>query len=320
MAPRFLIAALFAVAASAQTSDRTFYTPHVQSPADLTSIVNAVRSVGDIQQVTGHFSKKAINVTGNTAQLSFADWATHELDNPTRSPSPREYRIAPDPSIVRIYYLTYIKTPQEIQEVCNAVRSSADIQRFFPYNTAAAIIARGSADQMAAVDWALHELDQPAPAKTSPDFPPPGLPGRVLKVFAVKNGSPQQLQELVNVTRSIADIQRLFPLNFQHAIIAQGTTEEIAVAGWTIQQLDSAAPTPPLEYRTTDKFNPVVRIAFLGDTVTPQARMETAVAVRTATRMQRVFANNLHNAIAMRGTADQISRADLVLKERAALQ
>ena len=320
MVPRILIAGLFAVAASAQTAasttDRTFFVPHVETPADLTSMVNAIRSVGDIRYVTGDFSQKAINVTGKSTELAFADWATHELDNPTRGPGTHEYRLtAADPSIVRIYYFNYIKTPQDIQGVCNAVRSVADVQRFFPYNAAAAIVARGSADQMTAVDWILHELDQPDFTKSSEDFPMPGLPGHVVKVFSVKNGSPQPLQELVNLTRSIADIQRFFPLNFPHAIVAQGTAEQIAIAGWVIQQLDSAAPTPPLEYRTTDKFSPVISIAFLPQTVTPQALMETVSTVRSATRMQRIFPNNLRKAIAMRGTPDQISRANLMLKE-----
>ena len=123
----------------------------------------------------------------------------------------------------------------------NSVRSCADVQRFFPYNTAAALVARGTADQMAAVDWLVHELDQPGPAKTSADFPLTLTPGRpeVVKIFAVKNGDPRQLQELVNLTRSIADIQRFFPFNASRVIVARGSAEQIAVAGWIIQQLDS---------------------------------------------------------------------------------
>src|SRR5206468_1701589 len=52
-------------------------------------------------------------------------------------------------------------TPQELQEIVNAVRSVADIQRFFPYNAQNAIIAKGSADQVALAEKLLHDLDKP---------------------------------------------------------------------------------------------------------------------------------------------------------------
>src|SRR5205085_9682184 len=52
-------------------------------------------------------------------------------------------------------------SPQELQELVNAVRSVADIQRFFPYNAQNAIIAKGSADQVALAEKLLHDLDRP---------------------------------------------------------------------------------------------------------------------------------------------------------------
>ena len=41
------------------------------------------------------------------------------------------------------------------------MRSVADIQRFFPYNAQNAIIAKGSADQVALAEKILHDLDKP---------------------------------------------------------------------------------------------------------------------------------------------------------------
>ena len=51
--------------------------------------------------------------------------------------------------VVKVFYLTNVNTPQELQEIVTAVRSVADIQRLFAYNSQNAIIARGEADQMA---------------------------------------------------------------------------------------------------------------------------------------------------------------------------
>jgi general secretion pathway protein D len=63
--------------------------------------------------------------------------------------------------VAKVFYLSNVSTPQELQEIVNAVRSVADIQRFFPYNAQNAIIAKGSADQVALAEKILHDLDKP---------------------------------------------------------------------------------------------------------------------------------------------------------------
>ena len=62
------------------------------------------------------------------------------MDNPNKR---RDY----EEQVAKVFYLSNVSTPQELQEIVNAVRSVADIQRFFPYNAQNAIIAKGSADQ-----------------------------------------------------------------------------------------------------------------------------------------------------------------------------
>src|ERR1035437_8507023 len=76
------------------------------------------------------------------------------MDNPNKR---RDY----EEQVAKVFYLSNVSTPQELQEIVNAVRSVADIQRFFPYNAQNAIIARGSADQVALAEKILHDLDKP---------------------------------------------------------------------------------------------------------------------------------------------------------------
>ncbi len=63
--------------------------------------------------------------------------------------------------VAKVFYLSNVNTPQELQEIVNAVRTVADIPRFFPYTAQNAIIAKGSADQMALAEKILHDLDKP---------------------------------------------------------------------------------------------------------------------------------------------------------------
>src|SRR5450432_2838156 len=76
------------------------------------------------------------------------------MDNPNKR---RDY----EEQVAKVFYLSNVNTPQELQEIVNAVRSVADIQRFFPYNSQNAIIAKGSADQIALAEKILHDLDKP---------------------------------------------------------------------------------------------------------------------------------------------------------------
>src|ERR1039457_4151767 len=76
------------------------------------------------------------------------------MDNPNKR---RDY----EEQVAKVFYLSNVSTPQELQEIVNAVRSVADIQRFFPYNSQNAIIAKGSADQVALAEKILHDLDKP---------------------------------------------------------------------------------------------------------------------------------------------------------------
>lgn len=78
------------------------------------------------------------------------------MDNPNKR---RDY----EEQVARVFYLSNVGSQQELQEIVNAVRSVADIQRFFPYTSQNAIIAKGSADQVALAEKILHDLDKPRP-------------------------------------------------------------------------------------------------------------------------------------------------------------
>lgn len=75
-------------------------------------------------------------------------------DNTTKR---RDY----EEQVMKVFYLTNVNTPQELQEIVTAVRSVADIQRLFVYNAQNAIIARGEADRIALAEKIITDLDKP---------------------------------------------------------------------------------------------------------------------------------------------------------------
>ena len=75
-------------------------------------------------------------------------------DNPNKR---REY----EDMVAKTFYLSNINTPQELQEIVNAVRSVAELQRVVAYNSQNAIIVRGEADRVALAEKMIHDLDKP---------------------------------------------------------------------------------------------------------------------------------------------------------------
>src|SRR5581483_2277494 len=49
----------------------------------------------------------------------------------------------------------------ELQEIVNVVRTAADINRVFPYNSQFALVVRGEADRVELASKLIHDLDKP---------------------------------------------------------------------------------------------------------------------------------------------------------------
>lgn len=63
--------------------------------------------------------------------------------------------------VTRVFYLSNVNTPQEMQEIINTVRTMADLQRVMQYSTQYAVIARGEADKIALAGALIADLDKP---------------------------------------------------------------------------------------------------------------------------------------------------------------
>lgn len=63
--------------------------------------------------------------------------------------------------VAQTFYLSNVSSAQEIQEIVNAVRSIAELQRVVAFTSQNAIIVRGEQDQVALAAKMIHDLDKP---------------------------------------------------------------------------------------------------------------------------------------------------------------
>ncbi|HEX4277923.1 MAG TPA: hypothetical protein VHZ74_21360 [Bryobacteraceae bacterium] len=78
------------------------------------------------------------------------------VDNPTKR---REYA----EQVVRVFYLSNVTTPQEMQEILTTLRTVVDVQKIFSFTAQNALIVRCEADTMALVEKLIAALDKPRP-------------------------------------------------------------------------------------------------------------------------------------------------------------
>ncbi len=64
-------------------------------------------------------------------------------------------------SVVKVFYLSNLTTPQELQEITTTFRTVANLRKVFTYNSLNAIIVRGTADEVMLAEKLVNDLDKP---------------------------------------------------------------------------------------------------------------------------------------------------------------
>ena len=235
------------------------------------------------------------------------------------------------PGIERVFSLLHVESRQDFQQILNVIKvalqpgrgvvdTDPQLSDEIAHKT---LTVNASVDQIGLIEWLLGELDQ-APAQQIPDsilheYRPPGS-NEVVRVFYLRAASPQNIQKLINTVRALADLQRLMPEFERQAIVARGNSDQIGLAEWLVNNLDTLpAPQTPgsavLEYRLSGAPADVARVFYLANIRNAQDLQKIVIAIRVNTNIQRLMPVDLRMAIALRGTDAQVVAAQRLVAE-----
>lgn len=146
-------------------------------------------------------------------------------------------------------------------------------------------------------------------------------PVNVDRVFHFTHSeSPQDVQEIATVVRSLSEVQQASAA--PDSLALRGTAAQIEMAEWLLHDLDNApVPPPPQQPAAAHEFRPagatddVVRVFYLDNIPTVQQFQEIATAVSATTDIRRLFTYYAPRAVAVRGTADQVAMAAWLFNE-----
>jgi len=328
-----LLFASFAAAQSAPaTQSQTFDFKNNPGQQGLQEIATVLRTVGDIRQLSID-SASTITIQGTTDELAMSGWIIRQLDQPVTDPpsataSPLQYPVAgKSDDVIRVFHVANLpKTPQVIQELLTTLRTVANDQKAYTYTALQDLIVRGPAAQIALSAYLINALDvAPGSVTTAPEFQdqPVGAPSQVTRVFYLTTTkAPQQIQEILTVLRTVVDVQKIFNSTANNALAIRASAGDMATAAWIIQSLDilpAAKPAPsagPREFIMPVPPNGIgnsVRVFYLAHINTPKGIQETLTMLRTKLSIQKVFNYSTLPALVVRGTADQITKAEQMI-------
>lgn len=192
--------------------------------ADLPTLVQTLKAIGQIRQVEADAAQASIRVNGTSEEIALARWLARALDRPQGAPAPKdaaqsEYRL-PDGSglWIRVFYLSHARSPQAQMELVTAIRSMGDVRMILPSARQSAICMRGPEPQIRLAAWLIGELDQPdaAPSRSEArwrDYPA-AFNGDTVRLYRLPEGPARK--ELTGNLAALAQttgVQRLCPIS-----------------------------------------------------------------------------------------------------------
>lgn len=198
------------------------------------------------------------------------------------------------------------QTEQSMKEVVTTLRTVAALPQVSYDLASATIHFSGTAEQMSFAEWALPQLDKEDGDGASLEFRfANGDIGRIR--FLESLSKPQDVQELLTILRTVADVQKIFAVNLNRAMVFRGKDWEVAFDDWIVDQLDRPIPqkpdTTPLEFTIggPDTIQGhAARINHLATLTTPRQMQETLTLLRTVAYVQKVFSLGSRHAFVMR--------------------
>jgi type II secretory pathway component GspD/PulD (secretin) len=133
---------------------RIVYAPLAPNPQALQELVNAVRSVSEIQRIMILNSERALAMRGSTEQVALAEWLVANLDKAASQSAGKAFvdygaPFGPSQETVRLFSFPETAAPEALIQLMTDIRSQTGMPRVVACVAVRAITVRGTADQIA---------------------------------------------------------------------------------------------------------------------------------------------------------------------------
>lgn len=219
----------------------------------------------------------------------------------------------------RTFFLTHTDNVQQFLEVVTTIRTITDIKQVSVDEPQKSVTVSAIPAQIAMAEWIFNELDSPAPQPlVRHEYRAPGSIDDVVGLFYVTTApTVQDFQEVSTLVRTMTQIKRVFTYNERKALLVRGSEAQVGLAAWLVTELEPQATSSTHQYRMEDlphdvNVVQVLRLPHIGNV---QDFQKAATQIRAAANLTYIFTYNSLRAMALRGTADQITTAVRVAQQ-----
>lgn len=137
---------------------------HTDSPQGAQEIITNLRAVLDIQRIFQVSAPKLMAIRGSDSQVQTLRWLVPELDRQAPKAAGNEVRVpGGNDDVVHVFYLTHATNAQGMNELLTELRTTAHIMKAFIRSVPAALVLRGTADQIATAGQIIELRDRATP-------------------------------------------------------------------------------------------------------------------------------------------------------------
>jgi hypothetical protein len=227
----------------------------------------------------------------------------------------------PAQELDRVLHFTATKSSRGFEEIATVIQVITNIPKVPVDASEQSLALHGTAEQVTLAEWLFTNLDK------STDVPPSGAKHEyrmsntaddVVRLFFLKNPEiPTGVQEIATAVRSLVDVRQMLTYNELRAVAVRGTEEQIRAVEFVFNAMDKPAIQPGQnlqcfaspEYHMRDPPFNTVRVFYLPNTKTVRDFQEVVTLVRSISYLRYAFTYNAADAVAVRGTDDQMAVA-----------
>lgn len=204
-------------------------------------------------------------------------------------------------------------TQQDLQELATVLRTVFDVRTLTVDQESKSLRETDAPEPIRMTEWLFNQLEQPEElrARSPHELVLDTKQRPVLRIFFLKTPGVQFQQELLTTIRTVADVQKIFNVTRQNAIVMRDDRATVDLAAWLIEELDGNAAASPAGYTGVHQFTsaparlPYARIFYAAGAKEPQFA-ELMPKVRSRLPAGKAFAMTKPAALVVRGTPGEV--------------
>jgi len=220
------------------------------------------------------------------------------------------------------YHFTTPQTQQSMQEAATTIKVVGALAQPSTDISTATLTFTGPVEGVALAEWVLPQIDKATGDNALHEYTLPS--GDIARVVFVANAlKPQDMQEVLTVLRTVADVQKVFSVSSNHAMVIRAPEWQMLFAQWIIDQLNvPAGQKPDATPREFTVGGPDfrglghgARVNFLGSMTKPQQMQELLTVLRTVGDVMKVFGYTSSHALVLRAGDTDLQRAEWLIQQ-----